>query len=300
MLLSKLGEFGLIERFKKLIKTDSAVIEGLGDDCAVLRFDKDNYQLFTCDMLVEGVDFLSCDDPYLFGRKAIAVSISDIAACGGAPRHCLISLGIPGKTSVEFIDKLFKGMRDLAKKYGINIVGGDLSKSRALTIDVSMLGMVKAKNLVLRSGAKRDDLIFVTGALGSSLKSGHHLDFTPKIKESQYLVKNFTPRAMIDISDGLCADLGHILEKSQKGAILYEELIPKNKDASLSDALYSGEDFELLFTLPLKAARRLIAARKPRGMQFFLIGRIVDYPGIALVDKHYRHREIKIKGFRHF
>ena len=113
----------MIDRIKKLIKTDSSVVKGTGDDCAVLKFNKDRYQLFTCDMIVENTDFTLKDNPYLIGRKAIAVSVSDIAACAGLPRYCLVSVGLPRNTSVEFIDKLIKGMLSLARKYGINIVG---------------------------------------------------------------------------------------------------------------------------------------------------------------------------------
>lgn len=300
MLLNKIGEFGLIERFKKIIKTDSSVIEGVGDDCAVLGFDRRNYQLFTCDMIVEGVDFLPQTDPYFIGRKAVAISVSDIAACGGLPKHCLVSLGIPKKTSVEFVDRFFRGMRDLAKKYKINIVGGDLSKSRQLTVDVSMLGLVEKKNLVLRSGAQKGQLIFVTGKLGGSLNSGRHLKFIPRIGESRYLVNNFKPGSMIDISDGLAADLGHILERSKKGAILYETLIPKNNNVTLGEALFSGEDFELLFTLPLRQVRNFNKVRHPQNMRFFLIGEISDYPGITLVDRKFCCRKVKDSGFRHF
>lgn len=300
MLLNKIGEFGLIKRFQEIIKTDSSVIEGVGDDCAVLKFDSRHYQLFSCDMIVEGVDFLPQTDPYLIGRKAVAISVSDIAACGGMPKHCLVSLGIPKKTTVKFMDRFFMGIHDLAKKYKINIVGGDLSKSRQLTVDVSMLGLVEKKNLVLRSRAEKGQLIFVTGKLGGSLKSGRHLKFVPRIDESRYLVNNFKPASMIDISDGLAADLGHILERSKKGAILYETLIPKNNDATLSEALFSGEDFELLFTIPLAAARKFNRTEHPKGMQFFLIGEITEYPGITLVNRKSEYRELKIKGFRHF
>jgi len=300
MSLSKLGEFALIDRFKRLIKLDKTVFKGTGDDCAVLKFDRKHYQLLTSDMIVEGVDFTSGTNPYLVGRKAIAVSVSDIAACGGIPGHCLVSLAMPRQTKLEFVDNLFRGMREVAEKYGINIVGGDLSRSRQLTIDVSMLGLVKKKELVLRSGARAGDFIFLTGPLGGSFKSGHHLKFTPRIKESRYLAENFNLHSMVDISDGLIADLGHILERSQKGAVIYEELIPKNKYAlSLKDALYSGEDFELLFTLPQDAARRLL--KKQKGMRFFLIGQIISGPKkILLVDVKRRCRELETKGFRHF
>jgi thiamine-monophosphate kinase len=298
MLISKLGEFGLIDRIKKSIKTDASVVKGPGDDCAVIKFSKDKYMLFTSDMLVEGVDFTGKDRPYLIGRKAIAVSVSDIAACAGLPRYCLVSVGLPKNTSVDFIDKLNKGMFHFAKKYGINIVGGDISRARQLTIDVSMLGIVEKKNLALRNGAKIGDIIFVTGKLGGSIL-GKHLRFTPRLKEARFLVKNFRVNSMIDISDGLTQDLGHILEESSAGAIIYEDLIPISKQArNLNDALYWGEDFELLFTVSAYEAKKLYR-KKLTG--FKPIGEIVDKKyGLRLVDKRSRDKIIKPKGFQHF
>ncbi len=298
MLIKNIGEFGLIERIKKLIKTDASVVKGPGDDCAVIKFSKDKYMLFTSDMIVEGVDFTGKDRPYLIGRKAIAVSVSDIAACAGLPRYCLVSLAMPQNSPVEFIDKLIKGMLSVAKKYGINIVGGDLSRSKQLTIDVSMLGIVEKKNLVLRSGAKIGDIIFVTGKLGGSIL-GKHLRFIPRLKEARFLVKNFRVNSMIDISDGLACDLGHILEESSTGAIIYEDLIPIRQQArNLNDALYGGEDFELLFTVSAYEAKKLYR-KKLTG--FKPIGEIVDKKyGLRLVDKRSRDKIIKPKGFQHF
>jgi thiamine-monophosphate kinase len=298
MLISKLGEFGLIERFRKQIKNDSSVIKGSGDDCAVLRLDKGSYQLFTCDMIVEGVDFTLKDDPYLIGRKAIAISVSDIASCGGIPRYCVVSLAIPKNTTLGFADKIFKGMLDTARAYKVNIVGGDLSAAKRIVLDVSMLGIVEKKNLALRSRAKIGDIILVTGALGGSI-SGKHLRFTPRLKEARFLVNNFSVRAMIDISDGLIQDLRHILDQSRVGALLYEEFIPLSKEArGLNDALYSGEDFELLFTLSRKDAKALL---KRRPDEFRAIGEIVDKScGLRLVDKKNRSNCVKFKGYRHF
>lgn len=298
MLIAKLGEFGLIERFRRRIRTDSTVIKGSGDDCAVIKFDKNNYLLFTCDMLVEGVDFLAQEKPYLIGRKAIAVSVSDIAACAGTPRYCLVSLGLSKKTSLDFTDKLFKGMQDLCRKYKINLVGGDLSRARNLTIDVSMLGLVKKEKLALRSGAKCGDIIFVSGKLGGSIR-GKHLSFTPRLKEAKFLAENFKINSMIDISDGLIQDLRHILKASKAGAALYEELIPQSLAAgSLKDALYMGEDFELLFTLAPKEARK-IPLKKLCG--FTPIGEIREAKyGLRLVDKMGRERKLPLRGFRHF
>lgn len=298
MLAREIGEFGLIERFRKAIKTDSDVIAGSGDDCAVLKLDKKNYQLFTCDMLIQDVDFTCSDDPYLVGRKALAVSISDIAACGGAPRFCLVALAFARNTKIEFIDRLFKGMSELAKKYKINIVGGDLSRAEKLTIDISLLGVVEKKNLVLRSGAKKGDIIFVTGSLGGSIQ-GKHLNFTPRLWEAGFLVNNFKVNSMIDISDGLAGDLGHILKASQAGAVIYEDLIPLSREArNLADALYTGEDFELLFTLSRQEAKKLL---KLKFENFKAIGEVVDKKsGLRLIDKMNREKIISPNGYKHF
>jgi len=296
MLISQVGEFALIKRFRKAIRTDASVIVGSGDDCAVLAHDKKHYQLFTCDMLVEGVDFKSCEDPYLIGRKAIAVSVSDIASCGGLPRHAVISLGMPKNTPLKFIDTLFKGMMSVARKYKINIVGGDLSRAQSIVIDVSMLGLAEKKNLLLRSRAKKGDIIFVSGALGGSIR-GKHLKFIPRLKEAQFLVRNFKVNSMIDVSDGLAQDLNHILEESKVGAVIYEKSVPLSKDAlNLDEALYMGEDFELLFTVPPKEAKSLRQHRN-----FRPIGEILDKSlGLSLMDKNGRARKLALKGFRHF
>jgi thiamine-monophosphate kinase len=160
-----------------------------------------------------------------------------------------------------------------------------------------MLGIVEKKYLCLRSKARVGDIIFVTGELGGSIL-GKHLRFTPRLKEARFLVKNFPVNAMIDISDGLTQDLGHILKESAKGAIIYADLIPVNKQASLKDALYMGEDFELLFTLSPCQAKKLFL----RGLTNFRpIGEITHKKyGLRLVDKKGREKIIKPKGFQHF
>jgi thiamine-monophosphate kinase len=144
------SEFDLIRRFRKQISNDASVFKGSGDDCAVLRFDKKHYQLFTCDMLVEGVDFTKRTDLRLVGRKALAISISDIVSCAGLPRHAVVSLGLPRRINLKQVDRLSGGLFSLAKEYSINIVGGDISRSDKLVIDVSMLGIVEKNRLCLR------------------------------------------------------------------------------------------------------------------------------------------------------
>jgi thiamine-monophosphate kinase len=298
MLLKDLGEFSLIEKFRRAIKLDNSVVRGSGDDCAVIKWDKENYLLFTCDMIVDGVDFLSGTKPEFIGRKALAVSISDIASCGGIPRYALVSMGLPRNSSAELAERIAKGIFELARKFKINIVGGDLSRADKVTLDISMLGLVEKRNLCLRSGAKPGDIIFVTGKLGGSI-SGKHLKFTPRAKEARELVENFKVHSMIDISDGLAADLGHILKESRVGGLLYEELIPQSKSSrNLKDSLYSGEDFELLFTLSRAEAKKLFAAK----VKYCLpIGEIVGKnSGLRLLDKFGREKVIRPHGFRHF
>ncbi len=249
-------------------------------------------------MMVEGVDFYKNTPLELVGRKSLAVSISDIAACGGIPEHAVVSLGLPKRMQVKQVDRLAKGIFKLAKGFGINIVGGDISAADKLVIDVSMLGLVKKNNLCLRKGAKVGDLLMVTGELGGSIK-GKHLNFTPRLKEAQFLVNNFKINAMIDISDGLAADLGHILKQSKVGAVLYESLIPLSKQArDTQDALCSGEEFELLFCAPREQASKIIKSTKYR---FQLIGEIMPQSfGARLINYKNRYLRLLPKGYRHF
>jgi len=298
MQIKDIGEFGLIERFQKKIKINSSVIKGSGDDCAVLKLNKRNDQLFTCDMIVEGVDFYKTTDFKLVGRKALAISISDIAACGGVPKHAIVALGLPKNIPVEKIDRLTKGLFDLAKEFNINIVGGDISAANKLIIDVSMLGEVKKDKLCLRQDAKAGDIIMVTGEFGGAIK-GKHLKFTPRLKEAQFLVNNFKINAMIDVSDGLAADLGHILKQSGVGAVLYENLIPLSKQAQgIEDALCSGEEFELLFTVSRDQASKII---KSVGYRFKMIGEIMPKSfGLRSINSKNEYSKHKFQGYRHF
>lgn len=297
MLIEKIGEFGLIDRIKNQAFYDKSVIKGIGDDCAVLEYTKDKYQLYTCDMLVENVDFTHKDNMELVGRKALAVSISDVASCGGIPRYAVVSLGVSKQTNISKIDKFSKGLFNLAKEFKINIVGGDISKADSWIIDVSLIGEVRKKDLVLRSGAQIDDIVMVTGEFGGSI-NGKHLKFMPRIKESQYLVKKFKINSMIDVSDGLSKDLCHILKESNKGAVIYEGLIPQSKYCkSIDNALSDGEDFELVFTLGVKEAQKLLKETN----KFRAIGYIVDKKfGLQLLCNDGKYKKIKAKGFEHF
>jgi len=297
--LSQIGVFGLINIIQKRAYTKKDVIVGIGDDTAVVKFNSKDLVLFTTDMLSEGVHFTKRSKPQDIGYKALACNISDVAAMGGLPDSAVVSLGMLPGMNAGYAKGILRGINKLAKKFKVSIVGGDTIRSDRIVINVALLGIVKKKNLVLRSGAKDGDIIFTTGSLGGSLRTGKHLRFIPRIKESQYLVEKYKPSSMIDISDGLAADLGHIVKQSSVGAFLYRDQIPVVSKASLRNALYDGEDFELLFTLsPLKAGKVMKSSSK---YTFFPIGQIVKkYKGIGLVNPDGKITKLKKTGFDHF
>ena len=294
----KISELDLIKRISKKVKVDASVVCGIGDDTAVLRATKDRYQLFTADMLIEDVDFTRRAHPEDIGHKALACSLSDIAAMGGMPCYALVSLGMPKKGSVRFIDGFYAGLLRLAKKFKVSVVGGDLSLSEKIVINISVIGEVRKEGVVFRSGAKPRDILFVSGPLGGSFY-GRHLTFTPRIKEAHYLVNNYKVNAMLDISDGLSLDLRRLCLASQAGAVVYEDLIPVSADAkSFDEALHMGEDFELLFSMPLAEARRLI---QEKGVYFKAIGEIREkHYGIKFITKKAQEKVLEAKGYQHF
>jgi len=293
--LSAIGEFGLIGLIKRAAPKTSGVVLGIGDDAAVIAKNNREYWLLTADMLVEGVHFTRAMGARRIGRKSLACNISDIAAMGGVPRYALVSLGLRPDDSVKFATDLCQGITRLARKYGIAVIGGDTVRSRKTTISISLMGEVEKKNLLTRRGARTGDKIFVTGRLGRSLASGKHLTFTPRVKEARQLVK-FKPSAMIDISDGLAADLGHILKESKKGAVLYADKVPLSTGAALTNALHDGEDFELLFTLPASRVRALARSKQ----RFYCVGEITGKREcLELIGKKGKKR-IAGKGYRHF
>ena len=300
-LLKEIGEFGLIERIRRKFSRGTSVIKGIGDDAAVIKFSRDKYLLLTCDMLVEDVHFtLKNATPYQIGYKALACSISDIASMGGTPKEALVSLGISPGVSLKFSDRLFDGLRKLALEFKISLVGGDLARSKKLVINVCLTGLVKKKNLLLRSGARPNDAILVTGALGGAAL-GRHLRFRPRLKEAQFLVNKFKINSMVDISDGLVQDLGHITEESNLGAKIYQRDIPVSAKSSFKSALEGGEDFELLFTMPKNEARRLLRDY-PRiyATPVKMIGQITRRKNIFLIDRNGNQRKLDLKGWRHF
>ncbi|MFN3532604.1 MAG: thiamine-phosphate kinase, partial [Candidatus Brocadia sp.] len=288
-----MGEFSFIEWIRKRQKRRKDVMLGIGDDCAILDVSADKLCLITTDMLVDGThfDLKKCTIQDV-GRKAIACSISDVAAMGCQPTVAVISICFPVHTTEKFARELYKGIWDIADKYTIEIVGGDIISGRSpLCISVTMLGRDDGLKPLRRSGAKAGDMILVTGELGGSIL-GKHLHFEPRLKEGLALNKNFTIHAMIDISDGLTADLNHILEESGVGAVLYEDRIPishaavelsrKTGHTPLYHALSDGEDYELLMTLSKAWAKRVLSSGLLTEVKVSCIGEIVKGSGIQM------------------
>ncbi len=299
MKVKQIGEFGLIDEIRKIAGVRGSVLKGIGDDCAVVEFDRRKYMLLTADMLIEGVDFLKHDDPYFIGSKSICASLSDIASCGGIPAHALVSLGLPADTGVDFVRRIYRGMEYWAKEYDFSIVGGDISRSDKIVINVSMTGFTEKNRLILRSAARPGDVIFVTGMLGAAAYDPRRLDIHPRIEESCYLIMNYKMGAMIDISDGLFQDLKHITDESNVGALVYQEAVPLwNMKGDFLKEVSRGEDYELLFTLPLDQARKLNATKY---LSFTAIGSVTERKhGLRLIDDKCRERPVGALGFKHF
>ncbi len=293
-----LGELALIDWIRKTCVCSTQVKKGIGDDTAVLPLNDRQDLLLTTDLSVEMTHFTKQTPPELVGRKALARNLSDIAAMGGTPTYAVVSLGVAQNTPTIYVKKIYQGLNRLAKEYNVSIVGGDTVRSPQTVINIALMGTVAKNKALLRNGAKIGDQIFVTGPLGDSLDSKRHLTFTPRVREAQYLVKHFHPTAMIDISDGLAQDLGHILEQSKVGAVLVEDKIPLNRGADLKAGLYDGEDFELLFTLAPACAQKLLKSKKKN---YYHIGQIVKGKNkLYLQNKDGQMCLIDQGGFTHF
>lgn len=311
------GEFALIKRISRKIK-DKSVLTQIGDDTAVVRVGG-KLLLLTTDTLVEDDHFsLRWSTPFQIGIKAMEINVSDIAANAGKPRYALISLCLTEATDVEFVDELYRGIYSVAKRYGFEIVGGNLTHGKQIVIDVAMIG--ETKKPVLRSGAKLGDLICVTGDLGKS-KAGLELFlyFGPDAKRFDIVKFHLEPRcrleeskviaefanAMIDVSDGLAPEVGHICELSKKGAVVYKEKIPVSKQTlaaaelvkknAYDFALYGGEDYELVFTI----SKKNLAELRRKFRNFSVVGKILPAKdGIYLLDNG--KKKSLGKGYDHF
>ncbi len=259
MYIEQLGEAGLIQRIKKKIPAnDPSIVLGIGDDAAIIN-PSGSALLFSTDTIREDIHFSrKYYTFYDIGWKAVAVSISDIAAMGGVPKYLLLSMAIPDKVSVKDLDRLLDGVADISMKYSVSVLGGNLSRSKkGITVDTTIVGEVAGGRSLLRSGAGIGDLIYVTGSPGMSAiglsilrtsgtefnsvpnsitkrdaKRGGkafvtaHLRPEPRVSAGLVLSKSKAVTAAIDISDGLLADLGHICERSKVGARVFSNLLP--------------------------------------------------------------------------
>jgi len=334
MQISELGEFPLIERLERIVAAERAdILVGIGDDVAVLDEREGELLLATVDSQVEQVHFLSHRiTPRQLGRRALAINLSDIAAMGGTPRYALVSLALPADTQVAWVEELYRGLREEGDRYGVVVVGGNMARSpEGVFIDVCVLGGVRREHLLLRSGARPGDRVLVTGQLGEAgagLKLlldarlsvppaereallSRLLTPTPRVTEATAIARSGLATAMIDISDGLSSDLGHICERSGVGVRIWADRLPLSpavrRVAGLMSvppwqlALTAGEDYELCFTAPPAAVSALMAAVQATDTPATVIGEILPAEmGRRLLLPDGQEEPLTPGGWQHF
>ena len=258
MKLSEFGEDRLLAELLPTFSRTKSVILGAGDDCAVVRFPaKGNLQLLKTDCIVEGIHFTASKPAELIGWKAMARPLSDFAAMSGVPQFALVSLIVHSKTELAWTKRLYQGLERAARAFDVTIVGGETSRTTGpAVISVSVTGFVEKGRWVTRNGGKPKDELFVTGRLGGSLRV-KHLKFTPRINEARWLTENFSIHAMLDLSDGLGADLPRLAHASKLGFEIDEKAVPRERGCTLGDALTNGEDYELLFAVAPRVSEEL-------------------------------------------
>lgn len=297
--LGKIGEHEAIRRLVKKLVSHPELAVGAGDDCAVCRVPgTGSDQVFTTDPMVEGVHFLANEKPERVGNKAVGRVLSDLAAMGAVPQWMLVNVVAPQELSIDYLERVYDGMNRLCERFGAVVIGGDLAKGPAFELHLFGTGLVPSGRALLRSGAQVNDAVLVTGPLGGSLE-GRHLDFVPRVEEGLFLRESGWVNAAMDISDGLATDLRHILSQSGVGAELVSEKIPCN--GTLDQALYDGEDFELLLTVSEEHRKALQDAWRHRfSSDLHWIGRITDNPGDLVILRDGKAELIQAKAFEHF
>ena len=289
---------------------------GIGDDCAVIQPAGGDEVVVTTDLNIEGTHFRRAwHPPGSIGHRTLARGLSDIAAMGAQPLACFLSLGLPGNIKQSWVDEFLSGFLELGQRFQCPLAGGDLADSGGkIVADIMVLGSVAKGKAILRAGARSGDIIYVTGALGGSAATlrelfaggvkklppqrDHRRHFfpQPRVQVGGILRQKKLPTAMIDISDGLSTDLGHICEESGVGAMLNQHLLPIASGASLEDALHGGEDYELLFTAP-KSARVPVQIA---GVPVTEIGWITRERGIRITDLKGKPKRLAVRGWEHF
>jgi thiamine-monophosphate kinase len=319
--LSALGEFGLIERFTRLLSAHPDVVVGVGDDCAVLRCGGSHW-LVSCDASLEGVHFRrESAAPEAIGWKAMASALSDIAAMGGKARFALVTLACPPDTDVAWLDALFQGLSAAAASCGAVIVGGDTTRSASgVVLDVTVIGEPLGGRWLTRAGARAGDAVAVTGYPGRSaagllaLEYSHdapvlieaHLHPVPRFAEGQWLAEQTGAHALIDMSDGLLQDAGHVAEAAGLGLDIDPGRLPMARELEKARAwlpgdpaaliLGGGEDYELIVALERDAAPALCAEFERRfGLPLTIVGTFEEAGGVRVGGRGY-----DAAGFDHF
>ena len=295
MKLREVGEDRLLAQLVGKLRVGREVVVGVGDDCALVKSDKRGLLLvLKTDCLVEGIHFANKTRPELVGWKAMARPLSDFAAMSALPRFALVTLIVPSDRTVAWVKGLYRGLEKAARAFDVTLVGGETSDIKGpAVISISLVGFVEEKRWVGRAGGQPNDDLFVTGRLGGSL-GGRHLKFTPRIAEARWLTKNFRVHAMMDLSDGLGADLPRLARASKLGFKIDRESLPLNAACTIDDAISNGEDYELLFTISPNDARSLPARWRKQ------------FPNVPLTRIGQLNRKSKIKnrkfprGYVHF
>ncbi len=332
MNLREIGEFGFIDRIKPLgVMRPEGVVKGIGDDCAVIDVRGPEYLLVTTDLMVERVHFhLDWASSEVIGAKALMSNLSDIAACGGRPRDAFISLAIPNRVDVEWLDGLYRGMADVARGYEVNLLGGDTTGSKNdLVINLAVTGLVPRDEVLFRHTAKAGDMIVLTGPVGASgagceilLTSPQlpsfladsliraHLEPRAHVKQGRLLAQSGACTAAIDVSDGLSSDLWHVCHDSGIGAIIHEERLPIGSELVQAAAalgrdplkwvLDGGEDYVLLAAVRPEMAAHLGEVFASAGSQFFPIGEFVASRSMEILRRDGTRQNISPRGWDHF
>ncbi len=302
-------EFDIIDKyFAKRAGRRADVIQGIGDDCALLRVPAKTDLAVSTDSLISGVHFPANTSPYDIGYKALAANLSDLAAMGAKPCWASLALTLPPKTDENWIKAFCAGFFSLLKQYSMQLIGGDTTRGPLLSITVTVHGFINRNKALLRNGAKAGDLIYVTGTLGdagAALTSFANEYFLQKLNRpipriQEGLALRGIATSAIDISDGLAADLGHILEQSNVGATIYidnlplsdnlKKAVPKGKAIQL--ALSAGDDYELCFTVPANKKFKLKS-------KYTQIGIIEQQHGLRIKNPKGNIINLKKKGYEY-
>jgi thiamine-monophosphate kinase len=293
--LRELGEDRLLAKILPQLKQNSQVVAGAGDDCAAVKFrGAKEYLLLKSDCVVEGIHFVAGSTARAVGWKAMMRALSDFAAMSGVPQFALITLVIAGKKQVMWMRDLYRGLNQAARYFDVAIVGGETSDTAGPTVlVVSVAGFIEVDRCVFRSGGKANDDLFVTGKLGGSIRR-RHLNFVARIEEARWLTANFKVHAMIDLSDGLGADLPRLARASRLAFSIDQHALPISRGCTVQQAISDGEDYELLFAISRRDRDRLVRMWRKK------------FPKLGLTHIGYLHQRSKIKhqtflrGYVHF